>query len=165
MVFFFPSFCFPAPAAELLPSQTLHHVPHQHWLLHQQLLRVGISTEEHLRFCGTETPRTPNEPVNEVVEPNNELFNNCRTPIQTDQISHYRKNALLLNKRKEKIRKENTQIEDGDLLNMAPRLAIEYFSVSTVSILFMSEVLLSPVSECSPPDIVMNSIACTNTSF
>lgn len=44
--------CFAAAVAQLQQSEALHHVPHQHRLLHQQLLRMGISAEEHLRVCG-----------------------------------------------------------------------------------------------------------------
>lgn len=70
-----------------------------------------------------------NEHVHEVVEPNDTLlFSNCRNPIKTNQCrSHHRRNALLLNKTK-----QNTQIEDRGLLDVAPLLAIAYFSVSTV---------------------------------
>lgn len=45
-------FFFLAFAAQLQQSSPLHHVPDQHGLLHQQLLRVGIPAEKHLRFRG-----------------------------------------------------------------------------------------------------------------
>ncbi|KAI4820635.1 hypothetical protein KUCAC02_028607 [Chaenocephalus aceratus] len=42
-----------AAVAQLQQSSSLHHVPDQHRLLHQQLLRMGLSAEEHLCFCST----------------------------------------------------------------------------------------------------------------
>lgn len=48
----FASLFFSAFAAQLQQSSTLHHVPDQHGLLHQQLLRVGIPAEKHLCFRG-----------------------------------------------------------------------------------------------------------------
>lgn len=45
-------FCHSAAAAELQQSEALYNVADQRWLLYQQLLRVGVSSEEHLCLSG-----------------------------------------------------------------------------------------------------------------
>ena len=88
----------PAPAAELQPSPPLHHHADQHGLLHQQLLRVGVTPEEHLCVCGTTTSKPATKALICNLHTHTEIHTaiHTHTLIQVDRWNHTKTHTYLV---------------------------------------------------------------------